>query len=264
VDGTLYTLGDYGIPTLKTNARNGLPAVHFDDDKQQVLLSETWSWDASQGLTVFTVCTGGTGDIQRVVSLGKSGGEAHKSFSCDVSSLQSGARYNNGYCLGNSPFTYGKWHTSVRRIAQGASYADLYYRVNDTRFLETISNYPDRYVNFDAAGNDITVGAGWQTDMLLDWYDGDVAEIVVYNKQLSEAQIQTVMLYLDEKYDLFYLPGDFEPDADVDLDDLTVLANQWLSSGDDLAADIHPSEGDGTVNFADFAEFARYWMRVSE
>lgn len=55
------------------------------------------------------------------------------------------------------------------------------------------------------------------------------------------------------------VPGDFEPDGDVDLADLAVLAGEWLETGT-LITDIYPSGGDGTVNLLDFAEFARYWQ----
>ncbi len=47
--------------------------------------------------------------------------------------------------------------------------------------------------------------------------------------------------------------GDFEPDGDVDWDDLAVLVAQWLHDSGVLAADL---DGDGTVNFVDFAILA--------
>ena len=56
-------------------------------------------------------------------------------------------------------------------------------------------------------------------------------------------------------------PGDFEPDCDVDWSDLAVLAGQWLQIPSTPSADIAPlPEGDGMVNFLDFAEFAIYWL----
>jgi hypothetical protein len=57
-----------------------------------------------------------------------------------------------------------------------------------------------------------------------------------------------------------YAPADFEPDGDVDTDDLKVIAEQWLLTGEDLTADIYPVNKDGIVNFKDFAEFAKYWL----
>jgi hypothetical protein len=56
-------------------------------------------------------------------------------------------------------------------------------------------------------------------------------------------------------------PGDFEPDGDVDWDDLAVLVDQWLQPPGTPSADIAPlPAGDDTVNFLDFAEFAMHWL----
>jgi hypothetical protein len=64
-----------------------------------------------------------------------------------------------------------------------------------------------------------------------------------------------------------YLPGDFNKDCVVDVNDLAMLADVWL---DEVAIDsIYnlSSAGDdeetGIVNFADFAVFADYWLENS-
>jgi len=68
--------------------------------------------------------------------------------------------------------------------------------------------------------------------------------------EMAEATLETGVVFL---------PGDFEPDGDVDFNDLAVLVAEWLQSGEDLLADIHPASGDGFVNFLDFAKFAQGW-----
>lgn len=61
------------------------------------------------------------------------------------------------------------------------------------------------------------------------------------------------------------IPGDFEPDCDVDWDDLTTLAEQWLQPLEILSADIAPlPDGDGKVDFLDFAVFASHWFEGVE
>jgi hypothetical protein len=57
-----------------------------------------------------------------------------------------------------------------------------------------------------------------------------------------------------------YASGDFEPDGDVDWNDLYTLTSEWLSTGANLKADIYPLGGDGIVDFFDFAEFAKDWL----
>lgn len=54
------------------------------------------------------------------------------------------------------------------------------------------------------------------------------------------------------------IPGDFEPDGDVDMDDLAVLCDQWLLA--ELSADVAPIEGGSFVDFLDWAVFANAWQ----
>ena len=58
------------------------------------------------------------------------------------------------------------------------------------------------------------------------------------------------------------IPGDFEPDCDVDLDDLGFFTSWWLETTCDTSdwcgnADFEP---DGDVDFDDFARFAAHWL----
>jgi serine protease len=55
------------------------------------------------------------------------------------------------------------------------------------------------------------------------------------------------------------LIADFTADCWVDFEDLTVLARYWLQN--EPAVDIAPVDGDGIVNFLDFAKLAENWMR---
>jgi hypothetical protein len=50
--------------------------------------------------------------------------------------------------------------------------------------------------------------------------------------------------------------GDFEPDGDVDMDDLAVIVVRWLDLGCGRCSGADLS-GDGNINLADFAKFAR-------
>jgi hypothetical protein len=52
-------------------------------------------------------------------------------------------------------------------------------------------------------------------------------------------------------------PGDFEPDCDVDLDDLMYLVQYWLQSCGTCAADL---TADSTVNLEDAAILAQHWL----
>jgi sulfite oxidase len=60
--------------------------------------------------------------------------------------------------------------------------------------------------------------------------------------------------------------ADINKDGYVDFSDFSLLAEQWLMSGEDLAVDVMPIEGDGIVNAYDFMMIADEWLRcfVSE
>ena len=51
--------------------------------------------------------------------------------------------------------------------------------------------------------------------------------------------------------------GDLDVDGTVDIDDVGIMAGEWLSSG--VLADIEPAGGDGIVNLQDFAVLASNW-----
>ena len=53
--------------------------------------------------------------------------------------------------------------------------------------------------------------------------------------------------------------GDFDGDIDVDMADLEILCDSWLT--DDPVTDIAPAGGDGIVNMIDFAVFAKNWYK---
>jgi formylglycine-generating enzyme required for sulfatase activity len=57
-------------------------------------------------------------------------------------------------------------------------------------------------------------------------------------------------------------PADLNMDSMVDFNDLLILADEWLQSGDNLLADIYPADGDGLVNLSDMAEFAKFWRHT--
>lgn len=58
------------------------------------------------------------------------------------------------------------------------------------------------------------------------------------------------------------LPGDLQPDCNVDIADLSIMAAQWLDSPGSPSVDIAPQPvSDGIVNFLDFTELASYWLQ---
>jgi O-glycosyl hydrolase len=56
------------------------------------------------------------------------------------------------------------------------------------------------------------------------------------------------------------IPGDFEPDGDVDIDDFLILVSQWLQPPSVSGEDIAPNPLDGVIDLKDFAVFAKHYF----
>jgi len=91
-------------------------------------------------------------------------------------------------------------------------------------------------------------------------------DFIVYYDSINEDGI-AVNVYKYSESDYYFtvestpIPGDFEPDGDVDFADLMILANQWLQPPSTPSADIAPQpNGDGIVNFLDFAILVDNWL----
>lgn len=214
-DGTVMQASGAALPTFKADGYNGLPAVHFDDVAQQALMSDVWSWDNTQGVCVIMRCTGGEANSDRAGCVGSDVGANNKTLAWDVSSdvtgaanTGSGVRYNNGWTLtataGPNPVVEGQWHNSIRQVAAGGLYGSLFYAVDGVTPLAVTSNFPDRALAFDVDNNAVFVGnslnnsAAWTGGS--DWYYGDMAEVLIYNRELSSTEMQEVLDYLDAKY----------------------------------------------------------------
>ncbi len=52
--------------------------------------------------------------------------------------------------------------------------------------------------------------------------------------------------------------ADFTDNGRIDIEDLSILTGYWLE--DAMLADISPTDGDGIVNFLDFAKLMEYWL----
>ncbi len=215
VGGTVSTDPGYGIPTYRAGVINGLPAVRFVRSNQDVLVSPSWNLpDPDAGLTILTVCTGGTSTgVERVVQVGSAIGTASHLVGVEVAPSRSGCRYNNGYSLtptGQNPISAGVFHIAVRQMPQGGRHDNLFYAVNGIEAQTIQANNPANTITFDSAGNHISVGCGMSPDAVWypDFYDGDLAEVLVYNKQLTTAQMTQIGHYLSGKYALPFTTSD--------------------------------------------------------
>ncbi|MBN1456666.1 MAG: VCBS repeat-containing protein [Sedimentisphaerales bacterium] len=88
---------------------------------------------------------------------------------------------------------------------------------------------------------------------LCDWTGDGYWDVLVGTNSYGKAYLYEGLVFL----------GDFEPDGDVDFDDLLVLANQFLQTPEDPIVDIAPyPSGDNFIDLQDFAVFSQNWLYI--
>lgn len=215
VNGDVFAASGWNAPIYQSSAFNGNAVVRMQGGDLLASSSLTLP-NVNDGLTIFIIAQGDlSGDgAERIMQLGSKGGVGGKCFGVDFSTNTagtdggSGGRFNNGKSLVrvNNPITTG-FHIAALQIDQGETYGALRYYVDDmTAEVFDNSANPSNIVALDASGNELTVGTGIGTNgayYTSDDYQGDIAEILIYNAQLSQAQMQQVLDYLTAKYTIF-------------------------------------------------------------
>ena len=84
-------------------------------------------------------------------------------------------------------------------------------------------------------------------------------DLTAYNKLSVDDTIEIPSRSVVTIVSMHVTPGDLEPDGDVDIDDVKIMAGQWLQAGN-LISDIAPEPLDGVVNQLDLAELSKNWL----
>jgi hypothetical protein len=215
VNGNVSVVSGWNAPIYQSGAFHGNAVVRMQGG--DLLASSLLTFpNVNDGLTVVVVAQGDkSGETaERIIQLGSKAGTGGKCFGVDFSTNTagadggSGARFNNGKSLVRvmNLLTAG-FHIAALQIDQGETYGSLRYYIDDmTAEVFDNSANPGNTIALDAAGNELTVGTGIGGNgayYTSDDYQGDIAEILIYNSQLSQAQMQQIFDYLTAKYTIF-------------------------------------------------------------
>jgi arylsulfatase A-like enzyme len=263
-------------PIKRLNAINGKAAVEFDGVNDVLASTQNNSLTtAASGVTIFLIATADpSGETaERAMQLGSSTGASGSMVGVDLSSSATstdnggaGFRFNDGRSSYDAGIDNSQFHILAFRVPQGQSYANATMYVDGTLPANTFSGNSTNATattSFSGANLELLLGTGRLSGGGLaanDYFGGKIAELLVYNEQLSVEQINLVANYLSSQYALpfaYRLPAhiataDFDADGDVDGADLL----SW-QRGNGLSRDATfvagDADGDGDVDSADLS-----------
>ncbi|MCK4465768.1 MAG: HYR domain-containing protein, partial [Bacteroidales bacterium] len=195
-------------PNLVQGELNGKPIVRFDDkggtsgDYLGANLSLRIS--GSGPATVFMVAKNTTTADQDNTGLfigqspGTGGTVRHYGIEYNAT-----IRFNNGNRIFDDGYLLDTWRIGVIRNFSGAKYGEYEGFINGNTLGQTSSANPNSIPS--TVDDFYYLGAGLGTGVLFSstrYLDGDMAEIIVYNTDLNEAQRIIVENYLAAKYNL--------------------------------------------------------------
>jgi arylsulfatase A-like enzyme len=234
-NGTVTQGTSTSRPTLLTNVSdvNGKAVVAFDGGDSLGSSTTNSLPNVGRGITVFAVGTGDTSGqtAERLGQIGDSGGASGQIAGFDVSTTATGTsnggagfRFNNGASLYDTPIADTGFHIVVWQIDDGQAYSNATMFVDGTVPANTFTGSSTTANSIGFAGSDLELllGTGRNTNGALatsDFFSGQLAEMLVYNEQLSVGQINLVANYLSTEYGL-----DFAYETNLDLFSVVGLA----------------------------------------
>ena len=206
-----------GGPTLQNNIVAGQPGVRFGGGG--ALQSTTPLGISGQAAwTAFYVGTADNNADARILQFGDiDTGTGGASVGLDIG--KGGFRYNDGNSLhaNDAPDTFpniAAWRMTAANTYGGATGPD--YFLNGVAGTETGNGSPNKTINLTDEG--YLLGRGLLGNGSVgNWMKGDMGEVLLYNRALSDAELDQVHAYLKQRYGI-------APDR-VPGVDLTSLAN---------------------------------------
>ena len=214
--GTVVSQTGSAMPTYIPSDVNGHPALRFSG-AQSIANSSYSNSSLNTGITIITVATtSNPGATEESLYLGNGAANVNRAIGY-ANSQQLLDMSHGGWTAGTAPFSK-TFVVDVDSLNSSLSNVTFY-----RNGLQTASVNTGGLQNLTAgvslgAGTDPTNGdAPWQ---------GDIAEVLVYDHQLSVADLQQVGVYLADKYGL-YNPNATWPSSYTAAVQAEITRNQW-------------------------------------
>lgn len=253
-------------PTLVTTRTdlNGKPVIRFDGGSTFLDVTDNASIKPANAITVIAIAqTNNLGTYQDIVSHSLSynwyGEERWPLYSYDLGIFPNNVE--RGY-IGFGPPDNGDSSAgddlsgSTARATQ-MSISTLVYdgtNVNGTGASVNIYNSGTLQataalstpIRYDTNAHDLLVGAaepnwGWGNPQYTDFFSGDIAEVLVYNRALTTAEKQQMEVYLADKYGVYHPDATWPSAYSSDVQTL-IAANGWTKAEADAYVAYAASE----------------------
>ena len=118
--------------------------------------------------------------------------------------------------------------------------------------VETQASFQSAGTTSDTDSLNIRVGADAALGSPRGFFNGQIAELIVYDRVLDASELASVQAYFAQKWTMAFLLGDVNRSGVVDFSDITHFIDVLIAGGFQEEADIN---GDDVVDFSDIPPF---------
>ncbi len=199
-------------PTLGTNTLNGLPLMSFDGTDDYLYRTDALGFTGNPEATVFVITTNMTDVGGNDIRCLQFGGEANDN-NADATyafGVESSWRFNGGNrVFATDPLDQTDPNIGIFRSPVGSTYGakEFYYNNASTQATQTGAGSPTKVSAL--IDNGLAVAAKWtpgggggSITNPSDVMQGDLAEIIVYDRALSRPEREAVGYYLQNKWNV--------------------------------------------------------------
>ncbi len=192
-----------GLPTYIANTINGLPAVRFEDDDGS---NDFFTFDGSaivnRNYTIFLVSTRRSSQNSNMILGGTTSGafmNLHVGYYLNSTPRFRTAHYSDGtsgtdYIDYVVP-AYSSSQFQIHSITFDSGVGRSYYENGG------VGGNPTAQISSNGAKTPLTSWTGSAIGRLrIDYFDGDVAELIIFNKHLKNSERRSVEQYLSQKW----------------------------------------------------------------
>lgn len=201
--GDVFQSSSGAYPQTGTDTINGLNVLSFNGSSQYFTRADALGFTGSPAITVFIVGKpDGSGGNQREIQIGSGANGAGISFS----QTDNGMRYNNGNALFDTSTNDGSTAYVTCWTRQSGS---QYHTTSDITCREGGGETPLTQTSGGGTATSVPnlsddkfeIGAGvFNVGEARDYYAGLIAEVIIFNRVLSDAELNQVGNYIAAKW----------------------------------------------------------------